>query len=222
MSVHLFCGFDARESIGFHVFMASVLERTTAPVCFRRLDAMGLPQGSNAFTFSRFLVPHLMGFQGHAVFADASDMLMLGDVGRLDALFDERFAVQVVQHQYRTRNPRKYVGTDMECHNRDYPRKNWASLMLINCAHPAWADMQPARVEALSEAPSFLLGLKFLLDEDIGALPDEWNRLVDEGQSVEGAQLLHWTAGIPAFKHYANAPGADLWREQRARLLEAA
>jgi len=222
MSVHLFCGFDARESIGFHVFMASVLERTTAPVCFRRLDAMGLPQGSNAFTFSRFLVPHLMGFQGHAVFADASDMLMLGDVGRLDALFDKRFAVQVVQHQYRTRNPRKYIGTDMECHNRDYPRKNWASLMLINCAHPAWADMHPTGVEALSEAPSFLLGLKFLLDEDIGALPDEWNRLVDEGQSVEGAQLLHWTAGIPAFKHYVNAPGADLWREQRARLLEAA
>lgn len=220
MAVHLFCGFDPREAIGFHVFMASVLERTTVPVCFRRLDAMGLPQGSNAFTFSRFLVPHLMGYQGHAIFADASDMLMLEDIGELDRLFDPTCAVQVVQHEYRTRNPRKYIGTDMECHNRDYPRKNWASLMLINCAHPDWGSMTPERVEALSEAPTFLLALKFT--QNIGVLPDRWNRLVDEGQDIGDAALLHWTAGIPAFKHYARAPGADIWREQRAKLLEAA
>lgn len=222
MTVHLFCGFDQRETVGFHVFLSSVLERATVPVCFRRLDDMGMPEGSNAFTISRFLVPHLMGYAGVAVFADASDMLMMGDVGKLVELFDPTKAVQVVQHAYRTRNPRKYIGTDMECHNRDYPRKNWASLMLINCAHPAWANMTPHQVQALSEAPSHLLGLKFVVDDDIGALPDEWNRLVDEGQSTEGGQLLHWTAGIPAFAHYANAPAADLWRAQRDKMLEAA
>lgn len=220
--IHLFCGFDRRESVGFYVFMSSVLQRASAPVAVRRMDGHGMPHGSNAFTFSRFLVPYALGFKGRAIFADASDMLMLGDVGELDALFDPSKAVQVVQHAYKTRNPRKYVGTDMECHNRDYPRKNWASLMLINCEHPAWANMTPERVECLAEAPATLLGLKWIDDADVGALPDCWNRIVDEGQPVAGACLLHWTAGIPAFAHYANAPGADLWRAQRDQLLEAA
>ena len=31
MRVDLFCGYDAREAIGFHVFVASVIQR--APFC---------------------------------------------------------------------------------------------------------------------------------------------------------------------------------------------
>jgi hypothetical protein len=38
-------------------------------------------------------VPRLMDYKGHAVFADASDMLMLGDLAELDALFDPTYAV---------------------------------------------------------------------------------------------------------------------------------
>ena len=211
----LFCGYDLRESVGFHVFVASVIRHASAPVKICALASCMLPEGSNAFTFSRFLVPHVMGFKGMAIFADASDMLMLGDVVELAALFDPTKAVQVVQHQYRTRHPMKYEGTYMRCHNRDYPRKNWASLMLINCEHEAWSTMTPERVQALCEAPSVLLGLKFIPDDAIGVLPDKWNRMIDEGQPVEGAALLHWTAGIPAFKHYHNAPGASVWRAYR-------
>jgi hypothetical protein len=51
-------------------------------------------------------------------------------------------------------------------------------------------------------------------------LPDHWNRLVDEGQAVEGASVLHWTAGIPGFDYYRDAPGAAAWHRQ-ARLMNA-
>lgn len=220
--IHLFCGYDKREAVGFHTFFASVIERASEPVAIHALDAKGLPEGSNTFTFSRFLVPWLMGFEGRAIFMDACDMLMLDDVAKLDALFVRGKAVQVVQHDYQTRNPRKYVGTAMECPNRDYPRKNWASVMLMNCAHPGWAGMKPSRIESFRTLPTHLLGLRFLKDCDIGALPDNWNRLVDEGQPVEGAKVLHWTAGIPAFAHYHNAPGAELWRNQALDLEQAA
>jgi hypothetical protein len=81
----LFAGYDAREAIGFHVFVASVLERASVPVAVHALDDKGLPVGSNAFTFSRFLVPWLCGFQGRAIFADGSDMLMQADIAELDA-----------------------------------------------------------------------------------------------------------------------------------------
>lgn len=220
--IPLFCGYDRREAVGFHAFVSSVLDRTSVPVSIRPLDAKGLPEGTNSFTFSRFLVPWLSGFTGRAIFVDACDMLMLSDIADLDALFDETKAVQVVRQDYRTRHPIKYRGTEMECPNLDYDRKNWASLMLINCGHPAWQGMTPERVREFATIPTQLLGLRWIPDSAIGFLPDAWNRLVDEGQSVEGAHLLHWTAGIPAFSHYRNAPGADLWRHQHRSMEYAA
>lgn len=217
--INLYLGYDVREDIGYQVFIASMREHSSGSTCCRRLDACGLPEGSNSFTFSRFLVPWLQGFKGHAIFADASDMLMLQDIAELDGLFDAQYAVQCVRHAYKTRNPIKYIGTDMQCHNRDYQRKNWASLMIVNCEHPSWAHVTPEWVEAMSEAPSTLLALKWIHDNDIGYLPPDWNVLVDEGQEItETSCLLHWTAGIPAFKHYAKAPGAAVWHRQRNKL----
>jgi hypothetical protein len=241
--IRLFAGYDAREAIGFHVFVASVLEHASVPVAIHALDDKGLPHGSNAFTYSRFLVPWLCGYDGHAIFADGSDMLMLADIAELDELFDPSLAVQVVQHpNYLTQHPRKYVGTRMECENRNYARKNWASLMLLNCAHPYWRSLEPRTLERfaglsllqfgglrLGEPQSRVAGTSIVpvrlqrsnhYRAEVGALPDAWNRLCDEGQPVEGAKLLHWTAGIPAFSHYQAAPGADRWYAAHKRVHE--
>lgn len=214
--IRLFAGYDAREAMGFHVFVASVLGRTTPPlVAIGAIGAGANAGGSNAFTYARFTVPAMCGYSGHAIFCDASDMLMLGDVSELESLFDPRFAVQVVKHPpYKTRHRVKYCGTSMECPNVDYPRKNWASVMLMNCAHPAWRALEGAIVGRA------LLQFDWLDDALIGALPDEWNRLVDEGQPVDGAKVLHWTAGSPGFPYYQRAPGADHWHEQYARMRE--
>lgn len=208
--IYLFCGYEAREAIGFHVFVSSVIERASEAVNIIPLSAMTMPRGSNAFTVSRFLVPWLMQFRGRAIFADASDMLMPGDVANLDALFDPEFAVQVVKHpNYKTRHKIKYRGTALETVNTEYPRKNWASLMLMNCEHTAWSGMTPS--EVVKRPVLDLLQLRHVPDEQIGELPDSWNRLVDEGQPVDGAELLHWTAGIPGFEAYRDAPGSEAW-----------
>ena len=210
--IRVFAGYERGEAAGFHVFVSSLIETASRPVALTPLASMGLPKGTNAFTLSRFLIPHLCGYQGRAIFVDGSDMAMVGDIARLDALFDARFAVQVVKHpDYQTRNPVKYVGTPLEADNRDYARKNWASVMLVNCANPAWADITPASIGTMK--PLDLLQFRFLDDDQIGELPAQWNRLVDEGHSVNDASLLHWTAGIPGFSHYADAPGAGKWRE---------
>lgn len=212
--IKLFCGYDQREALGYAVFCHSVLRRSSSPVEFIPLASMGLPEGSNSFTVSRFLVPYLCGFKGRAIFCDASDMLMLGDIAELDSLFNGSHAVQVVKHpDYRTRHKTKYRGTSMECPNMDYPRKNWASVMLINCEHPDWKMCAPLSLGYSN------VGKLLQLDwtPDIGWLPEEWNCLVDEGQ--QGGKILHWTAGIPAFPAYADAPYSDLWHAER-RLLE--
>ena len=217
--IYLFCGYDERESIGFAVFAHSVIARATKPVALIPLSSMGMGEGSNAFTKSRFLVPYLMGFKGRAIFVDASDMLMLSDVAKLDEQFSADFAVQVVRHpDYETINPVKYRGTSMESENRNYPRKNWASVMLFNCEHPVWQDMTPATIAGKSMAD--LLSLDFC-GEDVGMLHPKWNRLVDEGQPSSG-YVLHWTAGIPAFPAYREAPASYVWEAERKAMERTA
>jgi hypothetical protein len=219
--INLYAGFDERESIGWHVFVDSVMAHASMPLAIHALGSKQMPVGSTAFSYSRFLVPWLMRYSGHAIFADASDMLMLADVAELDALFDDQYAVQVVKHApYKTRHPIKFRGTSMQCPNRDYARKQWASVMIMNCEHAYWRGFTP---ESLAlRAGVRPLQFDSLADEEIGALPDRFNRIVDEGQPVEGAALLHFTAGIPCFPAYRDTPGADLWRAQYARMTELA
>lgn len=211
--IQLFAGFDEREAAGFHVFASSVIRRATKPVALTPLSSLGLPMGSNSFTLSRFIVPAIMGFQGHAIFVDGCDMLALADIAQLDDLFDDRYAVQCVQHpDYESEHARKYVGTDMECVQSSYSRKNWASVMLLNCAHSAWKGVTP---DVICELPSLhFLQFQNLLDEEIGRLPPEWNVLVDEGQDASRAKLLHWTAGLPSFRHYRNARNSIDWFQE--------
>lgn len=217
--IRLACGYDHREAAGFSVFASSVIRRATKPVSITPLASMGLPMGSNTFTLSRFLVPALMGFTGRAIFCDASDMLCLGDISELDSLFDGDKAVQVVKHaDYDSQHARKYVGTAMECAQSNYSRKNWASVMLMNCAHPAWRGISH---QQLAGRPKLhFLQFQNLLDSEIGELPTEWNVLVDEGQDTGGAKVLHWTAGLPSFKHYKNARRSQDWFKELDSAME--
>lgn len=215
--VNLFAGYDEREALGFAVFAHSVITRASRPVAIVPLSSLGLPQGSNAFTLSRFAAPKLMNFRGHSIFMDASDMLCLADIAELDTLFDPRYAVQVVKHpNYKTRHKVKYRGTSMECPNTNYERKNWASCMLVNNEHAVWRN-EGAPLSMLDA-----LQFKALRDEDIGELPPQWNRLVDEGQPSEDAKILHWTAGVPAFEKYKDAPAAKFWHRERKAMERCA
>lgn len=222
--IPLYVGFDEREEAGTHAFVSSVLQHATSPVSFtplhlqqfRSFYSKGVRDGSNAFIYTRFLIPFLQDFRGWAVFADGADMLCRADISELWALRDPYKAVQVVQHDYKTRHPRKYVGTRMESANEDYPRKNWSSLMLINCQHFDWREMKPETVETLTGRD--LHTFSFIRPDCLGALPAEWNWLADEYGKNPDAKLLHWTAGTPAFPHYKDAPHAEDFRAQVARM----
>lgn len=217
--IHVFAGYDFAESAGFHVFTQSVLENASRPVTITPLHLPNLKgvydagprDGSNAFIYSRFLVPHLMRYQGRAIFVDGADMLCRGDIAELWDMFDPYSAVQVVQHEYKTKHPRKYIGSPIEAKNEDYPRKNWSSVMLINCGHYDWRRLD---LDEIATCPgSYLHRLAFVEDRNVGRLPVEWNWLVDEYGPNADAKLLHWTAGMPGFTNYAEAVHADEWHK---------
>jgi hypothetical protein len=204
----LFCGYDPREAIGWHAFAQSVIESCTEPLAI--IPILGNQyDGSNAFTYSRFLVPQLCGFSGWAIFADGADMLVRTDLKELWKLCEGKDAVKVVKHEYKTKHPRKYIGTELETKNEDYPRKNWSSLILWNCGH--WAHFN-AREKLGGSDGKFLHRFEWLKDEQIGEIPAVWNWLADEYGENPEAKILHFTNGIPGFYHYRNAPHAHEWK----------
>jgi hypothetical protein len=215
--INLFSGFDPREEFGYHTFVSSVIHHASEPVSITPLDqrmlrkvyGAGDRDGSNQFIYTRFLVPYLMRYRDFAIFADGADMLCRGDIAELWALRDVYKAAQVVKHDYTTKHPIKYIDTQMEAGNDDYPRKNWSSLMLINCAHYAWRQITPETVETRSGAD--LHRLSFIEDRFIGELPKEWNWLCQEYGDNNAAKLLHYSVGIPGFPHYSASPHADDW-----------
>lgn len=211
--IRLFVGYDPREAAAYHTFCQSVIEHASVPVAFIPLhrsmleDFDGQRDGTNAFIYSRYLIPLLCQFTGWAMFADG-DMLARADIAELWALRNPRHAVSVVPHSYQTAHPRKYVGTPLESDNLDYHRKNWSSLMLWNCGHPRNSALTREVVQTAS--PQFLHQFQWLKDGDLGELPGEWNHLVREYEPRE-AKLRHYTLGVPGFWYYRQDEGAIEW-----------
>ena len=213
--MNIFIGYDPRESVAYHVCSNSLLRHSSQPLAITPLALQNLGQyherhsdGSNQFIYSRFLVPHLMQYQGWALFIDG-DMIVRDDIAKLWARRNESKAVMCVHHHYKTRASTKYLGAP----NENYPRKNWSSVVLWNCAHPKHKTLTPEFIQQATGAQ--LHRFTWLDDSDIGALPIEWNWLPDEFGANEDAKLLHWTLGTPCFKDYANSPMAKEWHAER-------
>lgn len=222
--IRIFVGYDHREAAAYHVFCESVIRASNSPVAFYPLHKPmlggfdGQRDGTNAFIFSRYLVPMLCDYKGWAIFADG-DMTVTRDIAELWNYQSEYAdkAVAVVKHDYKTKASRKYIGSSLESANVDYPRKNWSSVILWNCAHPANAVLTH---EYVSESkPQHLHRLGWLMDSQIGALPPEWNYLVGE-HGPSSAALNHYTLGVPALKHYADCHGSWHWHGALASALE--
>ena len=208
--MNIFIGYDPRESVAYHVCSNSLLRHSSQPLAITPLALQNLGQyherhsdGSNQFIYSRFLVPHLMQYQGWALFIDG-DMIVREDIAKLWALRDDTKAVMCVHHNYKTRASTKYLGAP----NENYPRKNWSSVVLWNCAHPKHKTLTPEFIQHATGAQ--LHRFTWLDDSDIGALPIEWNWLPDEFGANEDAKLLHWTLGTPCFKDYADRKSTRL------------
>lgn len=217
--IRVIAGYDEREAVGYHVFSSSVLRRSTVPVSIAPLHLANLQgykehhtDGTNAFIYTRFLIPWMMDFHGMVIFCDGADMLCRADIAELWAWRDPYMAVQVVKHDYQTKSPRKYIGTQMEADNESYPRKNWSSLMIVNCAHYSWRQMNPERVSKMTGQQ--LHRFEFIQDRYIGDLPTHWNWLVGEYPHDPETRLAHFTLGIPAMHHYKDCDYADEWRTE--------
>ncbi len=222
--IKVFIGFDTHETVAFHVLAHSIHARASEPVVIAPLMLTQLKSlfhrernslQSTEFSFSRFLVPHLSGYEGWSLFCDC-DMLMLDDIAKLWAVRDDKFAVQVVKHEHVPPEDIKFLNQPQT----KYAKKNWSSVMLFNNAKCRALTPEYVNTATGLELHQF----KWLGDDSlIGEIPHRWNHLVDYDQPapVEALSLIHFTEGGPYFEAYKNCGYADLWLSERERMLSA-
>lgn len=203
----VFIGHDAREQAAYDVAEFSLRQRSSVPIAVRPLSrhTIALPRPvihrdgqmwcpisrapmTTDFAIARFAVPRLVR-DGWALFVDC-DVVFHADVADLFALADDRYAVMVVQHAYTPTETTKMDGQAQTA----YRRKNWSSVVLWNCGHPAHQYLDPV---VLAWPGRALHGFEWLDDADIGALPPEWNVLVGVQPVPKNASILHYTLGGP-------------------------
>jgi len=224
MPFRVFVGWDQREDDAYQVAKYSLERRATIPVSVVPIKLVDLrargwyrrdidPLASTEFTYSRFLTPALANYEGWALFCDC-DFLWLGDVAGLLPYTETDRAVYCVKHDYRPKESTKMEGAVQSA----YPRKNWSSLMLFNCAHPSVRALTPEVVN--KESGAYLHRMQWVADEDIGALPVEWNWLEgwNERPAVGTPKAVHFTRGGPWFDAWQNVDYGDLWRAEREAL----
>lgn len=236
MERSIYIGYDPREAEAFSVCRGSLLRHLTGEipvkgVVLAQLQCDGLytrpierhsghlidvlsrrPDYNGAmsteFAISRFFVP-MLAKTGWALFMDC-DMLVRKDIADVFKLCDPTKAVMCVQHEYEPSSREKMDGQIQT----PYYRKNWSSFAIFNCDHPANKRLTPELLN--SAVGKSLHAFSWLKDDEIGALPHEWNFLVGHTDEAIDPAIVHYTEGLPNMRGYEDSQYANEWREARA------
>ncbi len=210
--IRVFMGYDSRQAVLYNVAQHSIIRHCSRPVAITPIkldqlrDVFDRPPASlqsTEFSFSRFLTPYLSNYRGWALFMDC-DILVRADLAELWALRDDRYAVRCVKHDHQPASTEKFLGKQQT----RYEKKNWSSVMLMNCAK--CATLTPEYVSTASGLD--LHQFKWLACEDlIGELPREWNFLVEYYAHDANAKLLHFTEGGPYYEATRGVDFAEKW-----------
>ena len=220
-----FIGYDSKEDIAYRVCKQTLLANSSIELNISSLKLYELisqklytrsidPLASTEFTYSRFLVPKLMNYNGWAVFCDC-DFIFFDDVAKLFDNIDDSKAIYCVKHDYTPKEKHKMDGQQQTI----YPRKNWSSFILFNCGHSSNKKLTVDLVN--SESGSYLHQFKWLQDSEIGDLDERWNWL--EGWTSQHNSstpyAVHYTRGGPWFQEWQDVEFAEEWIIERDKYI---
>lgn len=182
---------------------ARSIRRYNSDIDIKFIDINNLPvynrkwdKQTTEFTYSRFLVPYLMNYEGVALFCDDD---FIWECDPLETLFslDLDKAVSCVQHNFN----KDLSGTKLDDQkNVMYPKKLWSSLMLFNCGHPDCANLTPEIVN--TKSGQWLH--QFYWTDNIGKIPHTYNwcegscdYCSEATETIDEAKVTHYTRGGP-------------------------
>ncbi len=241
MSLTVYIGYDPSEREAYRVARWSIEKHCAGavrivPLDLRALTSHGLLNRpttrirggqlwdvlsdapmSTEFAISRFLTP-ILNQAGWAVFMDC-DVVVYRDIHEILPR-EPGAAVYCVQHEYEPTEATKMCGLAQT----RYARKNWSSVMLFDCDHPANKELTLNDINRLPGRE--LHGFSWLAEEEIGELDAGWNWLVNVQDRPEQLNLAHFTLGGPWLDGWDEQPHDDMWvqahREMRSETLGVA
>ncbi len=187
--IKIYLGTQVEQSLAVDVLTYSILRHTQQKIQITPLyeavqaDGIDIPTPSDPqlrprtpFTFQRFAIPALCGYQGRAIYLD-SDMLVLKDI---DLLWQQPFAgadlLSVPEPEGSTRSPQY-------------------SVMLLNCEQLDWDVVQLVNdlIQGKWTYQQFVLEMA-PAERKAATLPPGWN------------ELECYTPGHSALVHYTDMP----------------
>lgn len=224
----IFVGYDIRENDAYEVLKFTAYKFTSEPInvipidqdvlrrigLYRRawllgsshkpfvkidkdvqhVDLFDKKPFSTDFSFTRFLVPFLKLLKGWALYMDCDMYFRSDPVELFNKYNDPKKAVYVVKHNYKPNEKVKMYGTKQV----NYSKKNWSSLVLYNCSHPAHNNLTIDDINLKSGR--WLHNFKWLDDKLIGSIHPKWNWLEGYSSSKIDPKIVHFTRGGPWFK----------------------
>lgn len=215
---NVYIGYDQREHLAAEVCKFSIQQRTDklTPIDVKYLMSADIPSykrereqtQSTDFTYTRFLVPFLNNYKGYSIFCDC-DFLFQADILDLFLRVDKTKPINVVKHPpYIPHTQIKMDGIAQH----SMSKKNWASLIVFNNAHPSNAKLTPEYVNSVSPGRR-LHQFEWLQSDEIGSIPLDWNTL-DGYYFLDDPKAIHFTDGGPWFPQYKHTMySARWWKE---------
>ena len=168
---------------------------------------------STDFSFTRFLVPALMGYADEwALFVDADVMFRANPLAIIDT-FEPGKAVYCVPHDHDPVEMHKQVGVQLE--QTRYHRKNWSSVVYWNPS----MNTSLSKTTVNSARGSYLHAFQWLLDQEIGFLPPSYNHLIGWNEENPDAVIAHFTSGTPDQVGMQEQEFGNEWRHIATGLL---
>lgn len=235
---HVFIGWEKSQAVAAEICRFSILKYASGLIQFHYLKKKELIEdslylrvpksktlrklvnepASTEFALTRFWVPHLMEYEGNALYCDCS-FLWTTDIVDLFKKMDKEKAVYVVPHDRYGYKPRSLFKME----NKDniiYEKKNWSSMMLFNCSHEDCVNLD---LNKLNTKSSMWLH-QFSWTENIGFLEPEWNFLAGyyKEEKLGKPKAINYTDGGPWLNDDKFPPGLayvyqdelDAWQEK--------
>ncbi len=231
--LQVFIGYDPKEKEEWKTAAFSIIRKTNYPISIKAIslkdvieqnlywrkmttldgrlyDTISEAPCSTEFAIARFLTPHLAK-SGWAIFMD-SDTLIRDDLYNMlpDWTPKNPKAVYVVKHKHIVTENEKKKDNQLQLM---YKRKNWSSVILFNCNHPANKRLT---LEMINTVPGRELhAFCWLKDFEIGELDPEWNYLVGVNKpTLFPPSIIHFTLGTPLMKGYEEQEFCEDWRNE--------
>lgn len=209
--IRVFIGADEHQRLAARTLEYTINETSSRPVRIENLDnyqkltpSTLQRRGRTGFTFARFLIPALCGYQGRAIYLDA-DMLVFKDIA---ALWDQPMAHGT--HLLYTRQPTERA------------RKAQYAVLVLDCSGLDWRIDDIAGLMDSGAMTYDRLVYDFGLlghEEKSDTLPAAWNSLE---RFVPGeTALIHYTDMTTQPWVYQSNRNGGLWYDALCRALDA-